>query len=241
MHHCPFTRKRFAVLLVLEEGDIKLDGEVSWKHKSSSSKAGALPLLNLKRSTGMPNAFWCIQITRSSHQYVHLSLNSHLSFRELALQRKLSVQFTHILGLVLNGIAGGPPPAGIDSPSLGTMDDLLTNPDIHAVERVLAVALICCSLFTARAHGMVHPLVELFIQAHARSFPSGRETSSDGLCEEEALDWAALVFYFTVEKGSVASTWAINRMVAAPWNLFVESHQRKLQEVFFIIPGWVEG
>ena len=163
------------------------------------------------------------------------------AFRELALQRKLSVQFMHVLGLVLNGMAGGQPPAGIGSPALGTMDDLLTNPDIHTVERVLAVALICCSLFPVRAHGMVHPIVEVSIQAHARSFPPGRGTSSDGLCEDEALDWAALVFYFTIEKGSVAWTWAIDRMVATPGDLFVESHQRKLQEDFFIIPGWVEG
>jgi hypothetical protein len=157
------------------------------------------------------------------------------AFRELALKRKLSVQFMHILTVVLNGISAGKHPAAVGSPDLGTIDDLLSNPDLHTVERVLAVAIISCSLYSARALKMVHPIVEMALQAHARSFPSARGAARD---EEEAMDWAALVLYSTIDQGSAAWTWAIDRMVNAPGDVFADSRQRELQEAFFTIPGW---
>lgn len=69
------------------------------------------------------------------------------------------------------------------------------------VERVLAVAVNSCSLFTGRAQQMVHPNVDMALQAHARSFPSLRGGPAD---EEEAIDWTVLVLYLTIDKGSAA-------------------------------------
>jgi hypothetical protein len=156
-------------------------------------------------------------------------------FCELALRRKLSLQFMHVLEGVLDMAQDQDTPKAV-SPAYGIIDDLITNPELPTLERVLTVALLVCCLSAARAQGTIPPIVELSIQAHARSFPPGRTISGGDSLEEEALDWAALALQDNIEEGSIAWTWANKRICHAPEELFTESYQCKLQESFLFYP-----
>ena len=157
-------------------------------------------------------------------------------FCKLALCRKLSLQFMHVLEAVLDMAQDQDAPKAV-SPAYGIIDDLMTNPELPTLERVLTVALLVCCLSTARMQGTIPPIVELSIQAHAKSFPPGRTISRGGPLEEEALDWAALALQYNTEKGSIAWTWANKRIRHAPDELFTESYQCKLQESFLFTAG----
>jgi hypothetical protein len=98
------------------------------------------------------------------------------------------------------------------SPAYGTIDDLVTNPEISMLERVLAVGLLVCCLSAARAQEKVPPIVALSIQAHARSFLPGRTISGGDSLEEKALDWAALALHYNTKERSIAWTWANKRI-----------------------------
>jgi hypothetical protein len=92
------------------------------------------------------------------------------------------------------------------SRAYGIIDDLITNPELPTLERVLTVALLVCCLFAAHAQRTIHPTVELSLQAHTRSFPPGRTISGGDSLEEEALDRAALALQYNIEEGSIAWT-----------------------------------
>lgn len=121
--------------------------------------------------------------------------------------------------------------------------DLITNPELPLLERVLATALLCCSLFAARAHGIASSIAELSIQVHARSFPARRTISGDDYLdgeslEQKALDWAALALQYNTYEPSIAWYWANKRRCHTNGALGKEEYERNLQNRFLFVPGW---
>ena len=161
----------------------------------------------------------------------HRIAKFNYGFCELALRRKVSLQFIHVLEVVLDMAQDQDTPKAF-SPVYGVIEDLITRPELPTLERVLSVALLVYCLSAAQAQRTIPPILEFSIQAHARSFPPGRTISGGESLEEEALDWAALVLWFNIEEGSIAWTWANKRMRQLPEGLFTESYQCKLQESF---------
>lgn len=158
-------------------------------------------------------------------------------FCELALRSRLSLQFMLLLEGVLDMAQEQHTPATVSHCFYGTVDDLASNPELPTLERVLAVALLVCCLPAARMQGTIPPIVELSIQAHARSFPPGRTSACSESLEEEALDWAALVVCLNMQEGSIAWTWANKRIRLATGELFTKSYQRKLEKNFLSTGG----
>ncbi|KAK5203822.1 hypothetical protein LTS13_008568 [Exophiala xenobiotica] len=158
-------------------------------------------------------------------------------FCKLALRRKLSLQFMHVLEGVLD-MAHDRDMSKNALPAYGTIDDLITNPGLSVLERVLAVALLVCWSSAARAQEEIPPIVAFSIQAHARSFPPGRTISGDDSMEEKALDWAALALHYNTKEGSIAWTWANKRIHHMSEDHLAGSYQYQLQESFLLFtPG----
>lgn len=158
-------------------------------------------------------------------------------FCELALRCKLSLQFMQVLEGVLDIFHARDISKKVSS-AHGTIDDLVTNPEISMLERVLAVALLVCCLSAIYAQGDIPPIVALSIQAHARSFPTGRTISDGDSLEEKALDWAALALHSNTEEGSIAGTWANRRIHLTPEGYLTGSYQCQLQDSFLFTSGY---
>ena len=155
-------------------------------------------------------------------------------FRELALQKRLCLQFIRTLEEVLRRMEdanNAPSAVAITS----VMDSVICKPELTTLERVLAIAVISCCVFRARKREGVPPTVEIGIQLHARSFPQGRELYYGDAPQENALDWAALALKSTADKGTTAWTWANRRIITGNANL-LEAERCKLEKKFLNIP-----
>lgn len=156
-------------------------------------------------------------------------------FRELALRHRLSLQFINVMEDVLQRMEDENAPSSVAITSI--MEDVITHPDLTALERALANAVISCCIAKVRKREGVPPSVEIARQLHARSFPFGRGMYSEGSPEEDSFDWAALVLRATSNKDSIAWNWANQRINSGSTGLVLGARGTDLQKSFLEIPA----
>ena len=156
------------------------------------------------------------------------------SFRELALRRRLSLQFIGVMEETLHRMKDNNATSSVAIISI--MDHFITRPEVTSLERILAITVISCCAFKAKAREGISPSVEIARQLHARSFPSGRGMYSEGSPEEDSLDWAALVLRATTNRDSTTWNWANQRINSGSAGLVLGSNVSELQEKFLVIP-----
>jgi hypothetical protein len=156
------------------------------------------------------------------------------SFRELALRRRLSLQFIDVMEEALRRMKDENAPSAVAVSSI--MDYVMTQPEVTLLERVLTTTVISCCAFRAKAREGTPPSVEIARQLHARSFPLRRGTYIEGSPEEDALDWAALALRATTNKDSPTWNWANQRINSDSAGPVLESKISELQEKFLAIP-----
>lgn len=155
-------------------------------------------------------------------------------FRELALRCRLSLQFIGAMGEILHRMKDSNVPSSIAIISI--MEHVISRPEVTSLERILAIALISCCAFKAKAREGIPPSVEMSRQQHARSFPPGRGMYSEGSPEADALDWAALALRATTTRDSDAWNWADQRIKSGSAGLVLVTNISELQEKFLVIP-----
>jgi hypothetical protein len=155
-------------------------------------------------------------------------------FQELALRHRLSLQFISVLRDVLHRMEDDKAPSSVAVTSI--MEDVITHPELTALERALAIAVISCCVAKARTREGVPPSVEISRQLHARSFPFGRGMYNEGSLEEASFDWAALVLRATTNKDSTAWNWADQRINSGSTGLALGARSTSLQKDFLEIP-----
>lgn len=157
-----------------------------------------------------------------------------IGFGELALHRRLSIQFIHALDeamTVLNQGKDVEPTAAIAH----CIDGVANASELTPLERLLAYTLLAHCFFC----GDLSHASSLGLQANMRSLPLDREVYVVGQLEEDALDWAALMLCATTEEGSDAWNWAerISQSTGLDTlTLIPERRQKVLERAFFKIP-----
>jgi hypothetical protein len=155
------------------------------------------------------------------------------SFRELALRRRLSLQFIGMMEEVLNRMKDDNAPSAVAINSI--MDSVISRPELTSLERILAVTVMSCCAFRVQGREGMAPSVEICRQVHARHFPLGRGMYSAGSPEDDALDWAALALRATTNRDSTTWNWANQRINSGSAGLVLGSSISELQEKFVAI------
>jgi hypothetical protein len=158
----------------------------------------------------------CQKITRLS-----------VRFQELALSKKLSIQFIDFLHLTVLSAQGSCEETGALST---TADEVLGISGLTTLERVLATALTTYNLYTERNCMTPSPSYGLYIQRQFRVLGAKPDIL---VCDTDAMEWAYLMIRATTEKDTDLWQWADARLRAMQVS---DSKQHQLGRAFFPIP-----